>query len=259
MLDRPRRTVHYTFGHQDLSDSADLTAMNAHPATRPVVPVRLPLMASPTRILVVDDHGIVRDALGLLLGSNADMEIVGSAATGEEAVRAAQSLRPAIIIMDLVLPDLNGIDATRRILDEFPETRIIALSACGKAEHVRRALRSGARGYVLKAALGPELLLAVRTVAAGNQYLSPSIAALFAGATPESFGADEGPLDRLSTRERDVLRDVVAGSTSLDIARRLCLSRKTVDTYRSRIMAKLGVSNRSALIRIAMEYDLPAV
>lgn len=258
MPNRIRRAVHRTFSHQDLSDSADLTAMSAHSAIPPVVSERLPLMVSPTRILVVDDHGIVRDALALLLGGNADMEIVGSAATGEEAVRAAQSLRPAIIIMDLVLPDLNGIDATRLILDEFPQTRIIALSACSKAEHVRRALRSGARGYVLKAALGPELLHAVRTVAAGDQYLSPSIAALFA-ATPESYSSDEGPLDRLSTRERDVLRDVVAGSTSLDIARRLCLSRKTVDTYRSRIMTKLGVSNRSALIRIAMEYDLPVV
>jgi DNA-binding NarL/FixJ family response regulator len=231
--------------------------MNAHSAIRPVVSERLPLIGSPTRILLVDDHGIVRDALALLLGGNADMEIVGSAATGEEAVRAAQSLRPAIVIMDLVLPDLNGIDATRRILDELPETRVIALSACGKAEHVRRALRSGVCGYVLKAALGPELLLAVRTVAAGAQYLSPSIAAFFAA--PENYYEDEGPLDRLSTRERDVLRDVVAGSTSVDIARRLCLSRKTVDTYRSRIMAKLGVSNRSALIRIAMEYDLPTV
>ena len=164
-----------------------------------------------------------------------------------------------MIIMDLMLPDLNGIDATRRILDEFPQIRIIALSACNKAEHVHRALRSGARGYVLKTALGAELLLAVQTVAAGDQYVSPSITTLFVDGAPRTDSIPTSPLDRLSTRERDVLRYIVAGFTSLDIARHLCLSRKTVDTYRSRIMVKLGVPNRSALIRFARDHDLPVM
>ncbi len=216
-------------------------------------------LAPPVRILVVDDHGIVREGLAVLLDSDKSVKVVGFAANGEEAILCTRRLKPAMIIMDLMLPDLNGIDATRRILDEFPQTRIIALSACNKAEHVCRALRSGARGYVLKTALGAELLLAVLTVAAGDQYVSPSMTALFVDGTPQTDSIQTSPLDRLSVRERDVLRDIVAGSTSLDIARHLCLSRKTVDTYRSRIMVKLGVSNRSALIRFALDYDLPAV
>jgi DNA-binding NarL/FixJ family response regulator len=215
--------------------------------------------APPVRILVVDDHGIVREGLAILLDSDKDMKVVGFAADGEEAVLAARRLRPAMIIMDLMLPDLNGIEATRRILKEFPQTRIIALSACNKAEHVHRALCSGARGYVLKTALGAELLLAVQTVAAGNQYVSPSITTLFVDGARRTDSIPTSPLDRLSTRERDVLRDIVAGSTSLDIARHLCLSRKTVDTYRSRIMVKLGVPNRSALIRFVLDHDLPVV
>ena len=216
-------------------------------------------LAPPIRILVVDDHGIVREGLAILLDSNKDIKVVGFAADGEEAVLAARRLRPAMIIMDLMLPDLNGIDATRRILDEFPQTRIIALSACNKAEHVHRALCSGARGYVLKTALGAELLLAVQTVAAGGQYVSRSITTLFVDGAPRTDSIPTSPLDRLSTRERDVLRDIVAGFTSLDIARHLCLSRKTVDTYRSRIMVKLGVPNRSALIRFALDHDLPVM
>lgn len=213
------------------------------------------LLAPPVRILVVDDHCIVREGLAALLDSDKNIKIVGFAASGEEAVLAARRLKPALIIMDLMLPDLNGIDATRLILDEFPHTRVIALSACSGAEYVYRALRSGARGYVLKTALGPELLLAVRAVSAGDQYVSPSITALFVDGRIDSM--QTSPLDRLSARERDVLRDIVAGATSCDIARRLCLSRKTVDTYRSRIMVKLGVSSRSALIRFAREFDLP--
>jgi len=218
-----------------------------------------PLLASPLRILVVDDHGIVRDGLAVLLDSDKSLKVVGFAASGEEAVLAARRLKPAMIIMDLMLPDLNGIDASRRILDEFPQVRIIALSACNKVEHVHRALRSGARGYVLKTALGAELLLALQTVAAGDQYVSPSISASFLDGSMLTDSIETNPLDRLSRREREVLRYIVAGSTSFDIARQLCLSRKTVDTYRSRIMVKLGVSNRSALIRFALEHDLPLV
>jgi len=195
-----------------------------------------PELASPLRILVVDDHGIVRDGLAVLLDGNENIKVVGFAADGEEAVLAARRLNPSMIIMDLMLPDLNGIDATRRILDEFPHTCIIALSACNKVEHVHRALRSGARGYVLKTALGAELLLALQTVAAGDQYVSPSISALFHDGALPADSIQTSPLDRLSPRERDVLRDIVAGSTSFDIAQHLCLSRKTVDTYRSRIM-----------------------
>jgi DNA-binding NarL/FixJ family response regulator len=214
------------------------------------------LATPPVRILVVDDHCVVREGLAVLLERDNGVKIVGSAATGEEAVLAARRLRPDVIIMDLVLPALNGIDATRRIIRELPQTRIIALSACHTSEHVLRALRAGARGYVLKTAAGAELLSAIKMVTAGEQYVSPAITAQFVDGVL-STSISTSPFDRLSVRERDVLRHIVAGATSSDIAQHLSLSRKTVDTYRGRMMMKLGVTNRSELIRCALEYELP--
>ena len=214
------------------------------------------LEVPPIRILMVDDHCVVREGLAALLDRDNGMKIIGSASTGEEAVLAAHRLRPDVIIMDLVLPALNGIDATRRIIRELPRTRIIALSACHTSEHVYRALRAGARGYVLKTAAGTELIGAIKTVTAGDLYVSPAISALSVdGVLGTSIPAS--PFERLSVRERDVLRRIVAGATSADIAQRLSLSRKTVDTYRGRMMVKLGVTNRAELIRCALEYELP--
>lgn len=209
------------------------------------------------RIVVVDDHGIVREGLMALLNRQEGMTVVGSAATGKGAIQAAEKLRPDIIIMDLVLPDVNGIDATQRILATNPATQIIALSASHTTEHVCRALRAGARGYVVKDARGAELVEAVKTVASGKQYLSQRVAL-----PPE--GLRDGrlaktPIERLSSREREVLHRIVEGSTSVAIAKQLSLSRKTVDTYRARLMVKLGVSNRTALIRFAIENELLAL
>ena len=206
-------------------------------------------------ILVVDDHGIVRDGIRSLLGRQEGMDVVGLAATGEQAVLAAQRLRPDVIIMDLVLPVLNGIDATRRILASLPKTKILVLSACCTSEHVYRALRAGALGYVMKDAAGSELVCAVRTVTSGKQYLSPSIAALFSGDCPNA-AVTRSPLERLSAREREVLHRTVAGYSSTQIALQMSLAPKTIDTYRSRLMQKLGVSNRSALIRFAIQHAM---
>ena len=207
------------------------------------------------RLMVVDDHGIVCEGLTALLEREESMTVVGCAATGREAVLAARRLKPDVIIMDLVLPDLNGIDATQLILAENPSTRVIALSACHSAEHVHRALRAGAHGYALKDAAARELVLAVKTVVAGRQYLSPAIAAAMApGLSTESLR--KSPIERLSLRERQVLRRIVDGAPSAAIAEHLSLSRKTVDTYRGRLMVKLGVDNRSALIRCAIEHEL---
>jgi two-component system, NarL family, response regulator NreC len=216
------------------------------------------LTEPPARILIVDDHSIVRDGLAGLIERAPGMKVVGFAATGEEAISTAQRLRPHLIIMDLMLPALNGIDATRQIIAELPRTRIVALSACHTCEQVCRALRAGALGFVFKSEAAAELLHAVQAVLAGKQYVSPAIAALFdEGAL--SAPIPTSPFERLSGRERAVVQLIAAGSTSSDIARHLSLSRKTVDTYRGRIMVKLGVANRSALIRYVLDYELPAV
>jgi len=210
------------------------------------------------RILIVDDHSVVRDGLAVLIERAPGMQVVGFAASGEEAVLVTQRLRPDLIIMDLMLPTLNGIDATQRIISEFPRTRIIALSACHTPEQVSRALRAGALGFVLKTEAATELLRAVQMVATGKKYISPAIKALFVDGAL-SMPILKSPFERLSSREREVVQLIVAGSTSSDIALHLSLSRKTVDTYRGRIMVKLGVANRAALIRVALEYELPLV
>ena len=211
----------------------------------------------PLRILLVDDHGLVREALLILLERDDGMKVVGSAATGEEAILAARRLRPDLIIMDLVLPDLNGIDATQRILGEFPLMRIIVLSASHTPEHVSRALRAGAHGYVVKTASGAELIQAVKAVSAGRQFVGSAITRLFPDGVVDISTA-KSSFERLSKREREVLRRIVAGLSSADIAQQLGLSPKTVDTYRGRLMVKLGVSNRSALIRLVIEHELPS-
>jgi DNA-binding NarL/FixJ family response regulator len=209
----------------------------------------------PVTILIVDDHGIIRDGIRSLLGREDGLSVVGLAATGEQAVSAADRLRPHLIIMDLVLPVLNGIDAMKVVLRSLPETKIIVLSACSTSEHIYRALHAGACGYVTKDALGPELVQAVRAVLSGKQYLSSSIAPASASGRATGTGA-QSPLDRLSPREREVLHRTVEGLSSTQIALQMSLSSKTVDTYRSRLMRKLEVSNRSALIRFAIQHAM---
>jgi DNA-binding NarL/FixJ family response regulator len=209
----------------------------------------------PIRILIVDDHGIVRDGLAVFLEKQEHMQVVGTAATGKEAVVAATRLKPDVIIMDLVLPELSGVDATERILNLLPQTQVVVLSVCHSSEHVFRALRAGARGYVLKDAAGVELVGAVRAVFGGQPYLSPRITEVVIGRLLNK-AASHSPLERLSGREREVLHLTVGGSSSAEIARQLSLSRKTVDTYRSRVMEKLGVADRTGLIHFAIEHAM---
>ena len=208
----------------------------------------------PGRILVVDDHGIMRDGIAMLLEGNGN-KVVGTAATGKDAILEAVRLTPDLIIMDLALPDMNGIDAAEDILRRLPLTRIIILSASRTSEHVYRALRAGARGYVIKDAAGTELAQAVTTILSGGQFISPrTLHFNIDGSSCAS--APVSPLESLSARERQVLHGICEGSTSAEVARQLCLSPKTIDTYRGRLMTKLGVGNRTALIRFAIEHSL---
>jgi DNA-binding NarL/FixJ family response regulator len=207
------------------------------------------------RVLLVDDHAIVRDGLRFLLEAHDDFEVVGGAANGREAVRAARDLRPDVVIMDLAMPELNGTEATQQIHDACPATQVLVLSMHSTAEHIYRAFQAGAQGYLLKESAGPELLSAVRTVHAGHRYLSQKIA----GTVVDDYIRERhaaSPLDSLSGRERQILQQIAEGKSSAETARALCLSPKTVETYRSRMMKKLGIPDFSALVRFAIQHGL---
>jgi len=209
-------------------------------------------------IIVVDDHGIVRDGLSALLDGHFHMKVIGSVANGKDAILATERLKPDVVVMDLVLPELSGIDATARILAALPLTRIVILSACATSEHVFRALRAGARGYVLKECASAELVQAVLAVVAGERYLSRRIV----GFVIDSLLGDAecaSPIESLSPREREVMHLTVSGASSAEIGEKLSLSRKTVDTYRSRVMEKLGVPDLAGLIRFAVAHAMTPV
>jgi DNA-binding NarL/FixJ family response regulator len=207
-------------------------------------------------VLVVDDHGIVREGLAVLLERSPRLKVIGTAASGKQAVATAQLLKPDVVVMDLMLPELSGIDATERILSQLPATRVVILSVCYSSEHIACALRAGALGFVQKRSSITEIVQAVLAVLDGKRYLSPEIVVSLGDVEIDSA---RSPLERLSAREREVLQLTVAGATSAVIARQLSLSPKTVETYRSRIMEKLGVPDRTALIHFAMEHALSPV
>ena len=208
----------------------------------------------PITALVVDDHPIVCEGIGAVLERRLDIRVIGNAATGREAVKNALLLRPHVVIMDLVMPELSGVDATEQILREAPETHIIVLSVCRTSEHIFRALRAGAQGYVLKQSATSELGVAVNDVLRGKRYLSHEVAEIVRCMSVD--GELRSPMERLSAREREVLHLTVDGASSKEIARRLGLSPKSVETYRSRIMEKLGVGSYRALIQYAVEHAM---
>jgi len=207
------------------------------------------------RVLLVDDHAIVRDGLRFLLEAHDDFEVVGGAANGRDAVRAARDLQPDVVIMDLAMPELNGTEATHQIHEACPGTHVLVLSMHSTAEHIYRAFQAGAQGYLLKESAGPELLAAVRTVHAGRRYLSQKIAeTVVDDYIRERHVAS--PLESLSGRERQILQQVAECKSSAETARVLCLSPKTVETYRSRMMKKLGIADFPALVRFAIQHGL---
>jgi DNA-binding NarL/FixJ family response regulator len=208
-----------------------------------------------TPILLADDHAVVRDGLRAIIERETDLHVVASVANGRDAVRETQRLAPAIVLMDIAMPELGGIEAAAQIRERCPQTRIIMLSMHATAEHVFHALKAGVRGYVVKESAGSEVLLAIRSVQAGGRYFSERIASIVVeGYVRQHRGVS--PLDSLSRRERQILQAVVEGGSSADIARMFNLSRKTVETYRSRVMAKLGVADFAALIRFAIQHGM---
>jgi len=204
------------------------------------------------RILLADDHGVMRFGLRALL-ELAGMEIVAEAADGREALRLAQELAPDVAIFDVAMPGLNGIDATGILKVRCPQTRVVILSMHSDSEHVHRAVAAGASGYVLKGGATDEIVTAVRTVQAGRQYLSQGL--LATGLAGTEAGA-RSPLESLSARERQVLQLVAEGHSSAEIATIVHLSPKSVDTYRSRLMRKLHVSDVASLVKFAIQHGL---
>lgn len=206
------------------------------------------------RVLLADDHAVVRDGLKVLLQQAADISVVGEAADGREAVRLAQKFKPDVVIMDIAMRELNGVEAARLLRDQCPATRVVMLSMHSSSEHVFRALEAGAAGFVLKESAGEEVAAAVRAAHAGRRYLSRAIAALESAA--QSRAGHASPLDSLSARERQVLQLVVEGQSSAEIAATVHLSPKTVETYRGRFMKKLGANNVTDLVKFAIEHGL---
>lgn len=208
-----------------------------------------------TRVLLADDHAVVRDGLRALLEHVGDFEIVGVAGNGRDAVAEAQRLSPDVVVMDIAMPELDGIEATRRILEKCAGTKVLILSMYLSSEHLHRAMRAGARGYVLKESAGDEVVDAVRAVQAGKRYLSHKISETMIDDYLRD-GVRVSPLDSLSLRERDVLQLVVEGQTNSVIAAKLSLSPKTIETYRTRIMRKLKVHDTVELVKFAMRHGL---
>ena len=209
-------------------------------------------------VFLVDDHAVVRDGLGFLLNAQSDINVVGNAANGREAVRQVIKLQPNVVLMDITMPELNGIEATYQISHSCPSAQIIILSMHATSEHIARALQAGARGYLLKESAGDEVVSAIRAVYAGHHFLSQKISDTMIGdyLYQRQQGEADSPLARLSVREREVLQLVVEGKSSADIAKVLSLSPKTVETYRSRLMQKLNINDLPTLVKFAIQHGL---
>lgn len=209
-------------------------------------------------IFLADDHTVVRDGLRVLLEAHPDLKVIGDASDGREAVRQMIQCRPDVAIMDINMPELNGIEATEQIRQSCPDTQVIILSMYGTRKYITRALQAGARGYLLKAASGSEVVAAVRTVQAGHRYLSQEVSDQVIDGYVRQGQAiqEEDPLARLSPREREVLQLVVEGKSSAEIAEILFLSPATIDTYRSRLMQKLELNDLPSLVKFAIQHGL---
>lgn len=210
------------------------------------------------RVFLADDHAIVRDGLKVLLESQADIRVIGVAGDGKSAIQKCLSLKPDVILMDIAMPDINGIEATTQILERERSVRVIILSMLDSREHILRALKAGASGYLLKESAGEEVIQAVRLVSRGHRYLSQKITERVVEdyLNLQDQVVQQDPLEKLSDRERQVLQLVVQGKSSAEIAKTLFLSVKTIETYRSRIMEKLNISDLPSLVKFAIQHGL---
>lgn len=213
------------------------------------------------RVFLAEDHGVVRDGLTYLLEAQNDINVVGSAEDGYEAIAQVKIRQPDIVLMDISMPKLNGIETTPRIISVSPRTRVIILSMHADAEHIHRALKAGAFGYLLKESAGEEVIAAVRQVYLGRRYLSQKVYAVIADDQVFHLsGKREDPSTQsLSLRELETFQMVVEGKTSLEIAQALNISQKTVETYRSRIGDKLGIHDIPGIVKFAIKHGFISI
>jgi two-component system response regulator NreC len=211
------------------------------------------------KVLMVEDHALVRQGVKALLDEEPDITIVGEAGDGNQALVLAQQLRPDIVLMDLTLPGLGGIEATRQICERFPDMKVVVLSMHDSEEYVFRALQAGASGYIVKYSTSEELVLALRAVAAGSTFLSPDISRILISdymRRAKTQESDEEALSILTPRERELLQLIATGLTNRQVAERLHISVKTVETHRGNMMRKLDVHDRAGLVKFAIDSGL---
>ena len=202
------------------------------------------------RIVVVDDHAVVRSGLRLLLDAEDDMEVVGDAGNTRDAIFEVRAAKPDVVLLDVVMPGESGIEALPQVLHEAPETKVLMLSMQDDPNYVREAFAAGASGYVLKEAVDAEVVAAIREVAAGNQYVHPTLGARMVAADAAAQAASAA--DPLSDREREVLKMLALGHTNQEIAKLLFVSVRTAESHRAHIMQKLRLSSRAELVRYAI-------
>lgn len=213
-------------------------------------------MRNKIRVMLVDDHGIVREGLRSILSLNPDIEVVGEASDGRDAIEKARSCLPNVVVMDIAMPGMDGLEATKRIARDFREVHVLVLSQHDSDRYVMPALKAGASGYVCKRSVGAELVAAIHTVHSGGCYLPPQVARTVLQhlwAVSEDNKDDGSPL---TEREREVLKLVVEGRTNQEIAGLLCLSKRTVMCHRANIASKLGIHNRMGLLAYAVRTGI---
>jgi DNA-binding NarL/FixJ family response regulator len=207
------------------------------------------------RVLLVDDHAILREGLRALLSCYDDVQVVGEAKNGAVALEQVEALQPDVVIMDIAMPVMDGFESTRQIRLKFPQTRVLVLTQYEDKEYVVPLLQAGASGFVLKQALGTDLINAIRTVAQGETFLYPSVATVALEEIRKPFH-EQATGDALTPREREILQHIVAGKTNAQIAAVLALSIKTIEWHRGNLMSKLGVHSVADLVRYALQHRL---
>jgi len=207
------------------------------------------------RVLLADDHGVLRDGVRRLLEADAEISVVAVADTGREAVEKSAQLSPDVVVMDITMPELNGIEATRSIVTKAPATRVLILSMHSSAGVIRQALLAGAHGYVLKESAGDEVVRAVHAVAAGRRFMGDGVGDKLLAEYPQGLSGPGG-VDHLTPREREILQLVAEGKSNAEAAEIMGLSPRTVETYRGRLMQKLHLEDLPSLVKFAIRHGI---